>query len=238
METNYYQEMLKQVESNIENKKYEEAYGQISEELAMPYIPSDILLRLETLKKEVEPFLNREKVKRILSPEEVLEALKTNSELTLQAIDTLSSSNIRNYLDVIQEYLDYELADRYIISLLFELCQQQQVTVPLTFTDKGVEYTIAPNQLNEVLDDEVLMASWALLSDLFENNNPSFLQMCREALVQYAYHIYPLSIEYSSIELVNMVVKYVYQASNDMEEWQKFIAVQQINADDVELLDI
>ena len=147
MPDNYYDELLAGIRKNMEQGNYDSANAMIEEELSMPYVPSKVLTELNELKKELKPYLSKEKEMKIMSPEEVSKALEKGGEAVFRALRTLDNSNIRNYLDVIQEYLLDEMADRLVVSMLIEACQKQQVSTPLSYYHWGERQIVVPSQL-------------------------------------------------------------------------------------------
>lgn len=236
MENDYYGSLIAEIKRLLQLENYGEAQGLIDAELRMPYVPADALQQLEELKHSVEQHFQREKILPLLNAEELRWALKGSWEEACRALDSLSRSNIRNYLEPIQEYLADESADRLLVSLLLEQCMLQQLNSPLSYYHEGQRHTVVAADLPAPLAREVLQESWKLLTDLFENHNPSFLKQCQQVLIQYAYLQFPQDIEDDYLTLSYRVIRYVYRAYDDEAGWLEFAA--RLNLDLEQIKDI
>lgn len=221
MPDNYYDELLKSVNRAMAEENYQQASRLIDDELAMPYVPETVMGQLESLKRDLAGKLTAEKRQVIMSPEEVYESLFSDSESAYLALNYLKKANIRQYLGVIKDYLGSEDGNEMISSLLLELCHDQQIHDELTVLKRGKIQKVIPAELGNVLDDRGFQDSWQFLRDLLENDNPSFLQQCQQVLIQYAYKRYPEPLDNSNGRLALGVVRYVFEAYNDTEGFEK-----------------
>ena len=236
MAENYYDEVIRQITSCIEEGRYQKAMDMIQEELSMPYVPSDSLQKLNDLLLMVKPFLNREKPDVLLKPEQLLEYLRKGGASGQKALQSLQQGNIRNYLQAIQQYLDQPDADRILVSFLIEACALQQVNVPLRYHDLDGDHTVIPAQVTNALGSESFEDCWVLLEELFENENPSFLQQCHQILIQYTYVRYPEPLETDYHRLAYRIIRYLYQAYGDEDGWNRFALSQGIADEELEEL--
>ncbi len=235
MADNYYAEILERIHNAMDRQAWQKASELLKQELSMPYVPSDVLKELEKLKKEVDPYLIKERVNILLTPEEVGTYLRKDSDSAYQALNTLNRSNIRNYLDVIQEYLLDEAGDRMMVSLLLQLCQKQGIRTPLSYRDGKEIRTVVPDELRDVTDDEGLRRTWQQLTEMFENENPSFMKLCHQVLLQHAYQKYPQSLE-NEENLAYRVAAYVFRAYGDEEGLREFAERHDLTAEMIEEL--
>lgn len=233
MPDNYYDELLAGIRKNMEQGRYDSANAMIEEELSMPYVPSKVLTELNELKKELKPYLSKEKEMKIMSPEEVSKALEKGGEAVFRALRTLDNSNIRNYLDVIQEYLLDDMADRLVVSMLIEACQKQQVSTPLSYYHRGERHIVVPSQLKGMFADEAVNEAYSMMVRILESQNPSFLKQCEQVLVQYVSLNYPQKITVSGEDLAYSVIRYVYLAYDDEEGFDEFARAQQISLENL-----
>lgn len=220
--TNYYQELIERIARHIEEGSYEAASALIEEELKLPYVPMDTYDRLIGFREQIRGYLSREPQARFLSSREVLDGLKQGGEKAYRVIMFLNKVNIREYLDEIQEYLLSDDTDRMIVSVLFDLCHKQEVNTMLQYCDNGTWIKVRPAQLQDVSDNEIFRKSMELLSARFENENPSFAELCRQVLAEYAYLKYPKQLDKSAEELVSEAVRYVFEAYGDKAGWQRY----------------
>ena len=220
--TNYYQELIERITRYIEEESYEAASALIEEELKLPYVPADTYDRLIGLREQIRGYLTREPVTRFLSAREVLQDLKRGGEKAYRAILILNKVNIREYLDVIQDYLLSDKTDRMIVSVLFDLCHKQEVNTLLQYCDNGTWKQVRPSRLQDVSDNGIFREAMKLLGARFENENPSFAELCRQILAEYAYLKYPDPLDKSASILVSEAVRYVYMAYGDQAGWKQY----------------
>ena len=220
--TNYYQELIERIARHIEEGSYEAASALIEEELKLPYVPMDTYDRLIDFREQIRGYLSREPQTRFLSSREVLDGLKRGGEKAYRVIMFLNKVNIREYLDEIQEYMLSDDSDRMIISVLFDLCHKQEVNTMLQYCDNGTWKQVRPSKLQDVSDNEVFITAMELLSQRFENENPSFTELCRQVLAEYAYLKYPEPLDKSAEVLVSEAVRYVFEAYGDRAGWQRY----------------
>ena len=234
MAENYYDEILGRIRQLLSDGQYQKASDLIEEELSMPYVPSDALAQLNDLQLMVKPFLNREKPDVLLSAAQVTEYLEKGGASAQKALQSLQQGNIRNYLDVIQQYLDKPDADRMLVSFLIELCSLQQVTVPLRYHDLDQDRTVIPAQIDNALGSESFEKCWIILEELFESENPTFLQQCQQILIQHTYLRYPQPLENDSRTLAYRIARYLFRAYGDEEGWQRFAREKDIDEQQLE----
>jgi hypothetical protein len=221
---NYYQELITRIAEHISREEYQEASELIEEELKLPYVPMDTYDRLISFRDQIKGYLSKEPSARFLSEKEVFEGLCRGGENAYQAISFLKKVNIREYLDIIQEYLLSDQTDRMIISVLFDLCRQQEVGRELQYCDNGCWHSVRPSLLEDVTDNETFAQTLGLLQERFENRNPSFMQLCFGMLGEYAYLRYPQPLDKDSEKLTDQIVRYVCQLNGDEEGWKEYVS--------------
>ena len=94
----YYKELILNIENKIKNGDLKQASSLIEAELALPYVPKDVLKKLNELKSNL---VLETKVER-LSDEEIVEYLKGDGYHQLIAVDYLDKLN---RIDRIKAYL-------------------------------------------------------------------------------------------------------------------------------------
>ncbi|MBE6116801.1 MAG: hypothetical protein E7187_08285 [Erysipelotrichaceae bacterium] len=221
---NYYQELIARISEHIQRQEYRQASDLIEEELKLPYVPSDTYDRLIEFRDEIRGFLIKEPSAAFMSEQQVEAFLAAGGEKAYQAVSFLKKANIREFLDVIQEYMLKDDADRMVVSILFDLCHRQGVNTELQYCDNGTWKKQRPAEAADVTDNELFRQTAALLASRFENSNPSFLELCRQVLVQHAYLKYPEKMENSAEILTDQIVRYVFEAIQDTESWKRYIS--------------
>ncbi len=221
---NYYQELIARISEYIRRQEYQQASDLIEEELKLPYVPSDTYDRLIEFRDEIRGFLTKEPSAAFMSEQQVEAFLAAGGEKAYQAVSFLKKANIREFLDVIQEYMLKDDADRMVVSILFDLCHRQGVNTELQYCDNGIWKKRRPSEIGDVTDNELFRETAALLASRFENSNPSFLELCRQVLVQHAYLKYPEKMDNNAEILTDQIVRYVFEAIQDAEGWQRYIS--------------
>ena len=219
---NYYQELIARISEHIRRQEYRQASELIEEELKLPYVPADTYDRLIEFRDEIKGFLTKDPVATFMSEQQVESFLAAGGEKAYKAVSFLRKANIREYLDIIQEYMLKDDADRMVVAILFELCHRQGVNTELQYCDNGIWKKQRPNQAGDVTDNERFAETADLLASRFENSNPSFLELCRQVLVQHAYLKYPEPLDISAEILTDQIVRYVFEAIQDTEGWQRY----------------
>ncbi len=235
MAINYYQTIVNHIEKLIENQDFVRANKIIEEELAMPYVPKDVLMKLQQLHDICKFNLIEEKKSEILSPIEVYEYLKSGKNKAYKALETLSMANIRNYLDVIKDLLVDDEVNRVLKSLLIEQLQIQQISNIINFTIDGQVYSIIPNKIPSPLTQ----TNYLVISKKIEkivDKNPSFLQQCQMVLINVIYDNYPFLIKDEEVDQITYsVIAYVYKAYQDQKGLAQFM--EEYNIDEKSLQD-
>lgn len=223
MAVNYYQTIVNHIEKLIENNDFSRANKIIEEELSMPYVPQDVLMKLQQLHDICKFNLVEEKKSEILSPEEVYEYLKSGKSKAYKALETLSMANIRNYLEIIKKLLVDSSINRVLKSLLIEQLQIQQVSNIINFTIDNEIYSIIPSKIPSPLSQPNYGVINKKIESIIESN-PSFLQQCQMVLINVIYDNYPFLIKDEDTDkIAYSVIAYVYRAYHDDEGLHKFL---------------
>jgi hypothetical protein len=229
MTINYYQTIVNHIEKLIESNDFIGASKIIEEELSMPYVPKDVLMKLQQLHELCKFNLSEEKKSEILSPEKVYEYLKHGSSKAYKALETLSIANIRNYLEVIKDLLVDNAVNRVLKSLLIEQLQIQQINSIINFTIDNQVYSIIPSKIPSPLSQPNYQVINKRLESIVESN-PSFLQQCQMILINVIYDNYPFLIKDEDVEITTYsIIAYVYKAYNDDNGLKEFLNDYQID---------
>lgn len=215
----YYSQFWLKIEELLKEEKTDEVLRLVNEELSMPYIPMTDEQRLRQLAKS----LKKEDVKRTPSLEECVLSVKKSSLESLAALDQLRKSNLRMLGGQIQEMFDADLHP-LIGSLLIQLCIEQQLTETFVWVKDGQRMEFIPMYLPLPWESDGYIAAHLILREWLENDNPSLLKMCVDVLDGEAALALPMS--YSDEEgmiLAGSVLKFVYKALDDVNEWRKAV---------------
>ncbi len=231
----YYDTLIKQCETLIERQDHKEALALLEEELSMPYIPKQVEDKIIALYNECRSVLRlSQQTAKVCDIEELL---KGSLDEQFQAVEQLRSSNIRNHLHVVQEAFDTNEND-WIKAFLIEALCEQNVSETFTLQREGLEYTFIPSALTLPRENEAVCQCVEQLREWFENENPSFLSLCVETLMQEAYLRLPMDIdETECVPLSLAVVEYVFYAYQMPEAFTAFLKEKGLAfEDDYELL--
>ena len=228
----YYSQFWLKIDELLKEEKTEEVLRLVNEELSMPYIPSADEEKLLQLAKS----LKKEQFKRTLSLQECVMTIKKNNLESLAALDQLRKSNLRLLGSQIQEMFDADLHP-LIGSLLIQLCIEQQLTETFVWTKNGQRMEFIPMYLPLPWESDGYVAAMHQLREWLENDNPSLLKMCVDVLDGEATLALPMSFsEEEGLILAGSVLKFVYMALNDVNEWRK--AVIEFKIEEPQLFEI
>lgn len=203
--SNYYSECLDKVERLIAKGEFEEASKIIDEELKMIYIPQEFEEKMKDFRKQIQPVSQKKQ----LSDEQIEAYLRKDEFFQLLAIKELSQRNLRQYLDLAQEILTKSQSKIVKISMI-ECLVEQQITDEMNLCLDGFEISFIPSALTLPNESDAIDSSLEYLKQWLENENPTFYELCREALIQEAYLHLPFEIDESESEaLAYAIVMYV-----------------------------
>lgn len=234
MSENYYSALIQHIEALINSNDLKSAKALIDEELSMPFVPKDVLEKLEEYKSYVDGELIEIKGTKIMTPQEVYDCLKSQSEKAYKALETLAMSNIRAYLTVIRDLLEDQEVNHTLKALLIEQLSMQQVNDIIQIVDQGKIINVIPTALPLAINQKNYSIVERKLEQLI-SSNPTFLQQCKMVLVNVVYDRYPMMINDDEIERVAYsIVHYVYLAYGDQEGFEQFKNTHKINENQLE----
>ena len=204
---NYYESTLEKINSLIENEKIDEAMDIIQEELKAPYLPKKFE---ETIKKIYMDYKPQKYGFRLeLSDEDVMEYLKGSSEKQLVAIDQLDKRNLRDYIDICNEYLCSEDAMINAKVLLIDSLIRQEIGEEMKMINEGMEYSFIPKYIVPVTESEGYVAARDYLND-FYMKDPSKARMAVNLLYSQVIMALPLNVnKEEGIYLAEKIVEYI-----------------------------
>ena len=149
----YYDEILKKIKDLMDEGKYAEANKLLEEELAMPYIPFNVEEELIQCYNECRSEL-RAHTQKAYSEDDIEAMLAGELDEQFLAIEQLKKSNIRNYVDVIQNFLSQKNVHTLVRSLLIEAMMDQNITDEFTCEINGLEVCFSPCAIDSVMESE------------------------------------------------------------------------------------
>ena len=219
--TNYYDEILTEIENLIKEGKYGDANFLVQKELNMPYIPVDVEQKLNSFKRELNYHLSDEKEIREDSLDSLLRKLKGKPKSQLAAASVLVTRNLRECLVEIKDYLSKDPCPE-AAALLIEGLAEQEISDEFTLIKNGVEYTFWSDDIIPVHKSEGFLKAQSYLKDWLENDHPDFYEMAKTLLIHEVYVFLPLSYEEDEAEeLALTMLKQVSDMMDEGEIYQK-----------------
>lgn len=145
MKKNHYIELLKTIEKQISEKEFQKAYELISEELSMPYIPSDIEQKLKELLIDINKNLNINASTKLLPIDKIVDFIlddSTKLEAKDGLVKLLGNFNIKNNLDEIEVILLSPKVELFIKNQIIEILANNNIenTIKLSYGIKIIEF--------------------------------------------------------------------------------------------------
>ncbi len=205
MVKNYYESVIAKIRDLIDTQEYLTAMELLTAELNQVYLPEDYENEFHNLYNETQSYILDEdddfERPKIINESELRKLLNGSREQQFAALNSLDGLNLRNYLDLIQEYfLSDNLAQ--LKGRLLDLCVVQNMDIEFEFNGSEGVIKVNPSQLESVDEMEFI----TLAFDYFNNHlykNPSLIQICQIALVEKVYSIYPKVFLVDNLEAIS-----------------------------------
>lgn len=219
----YYDTLVKTIQRLMDEENYIEAYSILKEELGMPYVPYTHEQELEGLAMACKQALLYEQPTKKHKDEDIETLLFGSVDEACMACEMLRSSNVRKHLDMIQRYLGKE-PHHLVRSVLIELLMEQDISEELCIDYEGLEVFVKPLYIESIQTCETTLSMVKSLQDYFENNNPTFYQLCVDSLMKELYLKLPFNVNEDEVDyMVIAIVEYVYKAMGDVAGYKYFI---------------
>lgn len=224
----YYQTLLGDVVKLFQEERFEKASQLINEELSMPYVPAEAQQILEQYQEECRPYLSRT---RHVSDEELEQWCENGSESQKErAVTALLSLNLRQYLPEVRKLLLAEnLLDEFKGELIEALIEQKvDETLRIRKSD-GRLVSFNPSKIVPAQQDAVIQQTKNLLDQWLSADNPSLENFCEELLKQETLERRPDDFSGQDPQvLAASLVRLVYEAMNDREDYDRFIRKEKL----------
>lgn len=219
---NYYEEILNKIRKHMADKDFQAARQLLADELAVAYIPKNIEPILTALYDECCSELRQNTSKRY--DESDIETLLAGSlDEQFMAVELLKSSNLRHHLETIEHYLNKE-PNRLVRALLIDAMMEQNIAEPMHTVVDGLEVKFLPCYIEPVMQTSGARIAAESLCEWFENEDPTFLKMCMDSLIQECYLHLPFSIAADEgIPLALSIVHYVLCAQGEEASFTAFL---------------
>ncbi|MBQ9327637.1 MAG: DUF3196 family protein [Solobacterium sp.] len=212
----YYDEILAEIHTAMEEKDYEEAAFLLKREFSMPYLPQEFEAQLKELERQVR-FARSETKERGEEPiDSLLRKLKGKPQSQLSAAAALCDRNLRTVLEELKDWMSKDPQPE-AASLLINALAEQEIDAEFTITRNGVEYTFTPELVTPVAQSEGLRQGLTYL-ETWLMKEPSLLELARSLLVAECYNALPLSYEAGDAKMLAEQCMRTVLRSMDMED--------------------
>ncbi len=208
----------------MEDEKYSLALEMIDQELAMPYVPEDVLVQLNDLRTDCKSHMEQP-----VKSFDLDTYIHGSAQQQEKAVALLKTMNLRLLKDEIQILLDSsDLVDE-IKGELIESLMEQKIDTPFKIKKQGYDITFIPSMILNQNEDEVLVQVRAIFEEWFSNDNPTFYQFCLRLIEQEALENRPFDFsEMDPYSIAKSIVRLVSEAFGQSEEFKAFVQMHQL----------
>lgn len=178
---NYYDELLVNIDKLISSNELDEAKRLVENELSLPYIPRDIEEKLLEYSKQ---FKHSIKVNKTIEIDEIIEYLSGNDEHQLIAVDALSKKNLRDYIDICEEYLKNN-RNMNAKALLIDSLIRQEINYEFSYVNDCSLIKFNPINLQTIEETNGFIEASKTISDYYFKD-PSKIQLGLQLLFKEA----------------------------------------------------
>ncbi len=192
--SDYYEEIITEISTCLQNGQLDDAEYLLKRELAMPYIPAATEEKLHDLQKElIYARSSRAKEKGEKSLSELLHMLKGRPALQLAAANALQKHNLRACVSELRDYLQKDPVPEAAV-LVIDALAEQEISEEFVWNREGVEYSFYADEVVPVSRCQATGPAAALLQQKLARN-PSALNMAMTLLAGKIYMALPLTYE-------------------------------------------
>lgn len=173
---NYYEKLVKKIDSLIETSPME-ALKIIDDELKAPYVPSDILKTLNAYKSKINIENNNDFR---LDEDVIRKYLHEDEDKQCLAVQELSKLNLREYEDLISDYLLRKGSLKAKVMLILSLKEQESSKTYSILKDNEI-IQFVPNDIVLPDSSEYYKESTKVLNEYYLKN-PDMLNLAKELL--------------------------------------------------------
>jgi hypothetical protein len=192
--SNYYDDIVKEIQAAADAGSYAEALALIKRELDMPYVPRDTETALKRIRQDIRYAQSDAQPVHEKTTGDLLDDLKKDDRTQLSAAGVLAGRSLRECIAPVQEYLQNNPCPE-AAALLVDALAQQGVNDEFVWNKSGVEYTFWPDCVTPVAASAGFQEALQDLEDWLAQDNPTVYAMCRQMLIHEAYLFLPLSYD-------------------------------------------
>ncbi len=205
------------IDELMKKRRYDEALPLIESELAQPYLPPGFLQVYQQYKQEIKASIRNET--NTLDAKTCFEMLM-HDDNSWMALSQLSEFALMKHIDAIQQVFTFS-NNPFSVGLLIQLCVEQQLSATFTMNKDGQRIEFIPMYVQSIEDSEGYKSIEKKIKDIFENDNPSIMNMALQLLMQESIMLLPLSLEEDDTNPVGFaIIKAVLDAMGDEDAWK------------------
>lgn len=201
---NYYDELIENIDKYIKEKDYDQAKSLILNELNLAYVPRDIEDKLNNYLSTIKEATYALKS---LTDEDISAYLKASYEKQLIACDELGKRNLRDYIDVCNNYLKSN-GFKNAKALLIDSLIRQEINYAFEYVNDSSLLAFNPSKLKVIEETDGFINAKAKLEENYMKN-PSKVQMGLELLYKEALLSLPAEI---SEDVAEKIITYIDEA--------------------------
>ena len=201
---NYYEEILNEIREDIDNQEYEEAKRLIMNELSISYVPRDVEEKLYELLSEVK---TNSYVPKTLSDEDIEKYLKMDEVHQLMAVEELNKKNLRDHIDLCQDYLS---GNGYINAkvLMIDSLIRQEINFDFSYNDS----TFNPSKITRVEESDGFLSGLDAIRERFMKD-PSMMRMGEQLLYKEVLLALPKTLSHDEgLIVADKIIDYILKA--------------------------
>ena len=225
---NFYDELIEKIEKSINDGDYEDAKNVIYHELMMAYVPGAI-------EEQLKQFLDRidslsEPVSDSLSLDKIVDYLKNGDrDHQVAAANALDRLNLREHLDLVENYLTAEDKDDDAKTLIIASLIKQEISTELKLVKEGMEISFIPRYILPVEESDGFIAAQKYF-DQYLFKNPSYYNLAIELFLKQAYRSLPINIdEDESSVMADNIIKHIYRLFDDQDGLKDYESLKEAN---------
>lgn len=201
---NYYDELIENIDKYIKDKDYDHAKSLILNELNLAYVPRDIEEKLNIYLSQIKEATYALKS---LTDEDINSYLKESKEKQLIACDELGKRNLRDYIDVCNDYLKSD-GFANAKALLIDSLIRQEINYDFEYVNNSSLLVFNPSNLKVIEETDGFIKSKTKLEENYMKD-PSKIQMGLELLYKEALLSLPQEIEGDTAD---KIISYIDEA--------------------------
>ena len=201
---NYYEEILKEINDNIDEGHYEQAKRLIENELSVSYVPRDTEEKLKELLGRIR---NETYSPKALSDEQIEEYLGKDEVHQLMAVQELDKKNLRDHIDLVQEYLK---GNGFINGkvLLIDSMIRQEINYDFSYRDE----TFNPSKIIKVEESAGFLSGLQAIRQRFMKD-PSMMHMAEQLLYKEVLLALPETLDHEDgLNAADKITEYILKA--------------------------